>query len=142
MLLAATALLTLPNLGAHSLWDMDEGVNAECTREMLEAGTWIVPTFNGELRTAKPVMLYWIQRPFLATFGPTEWAARFPAALLGMGTVLLVYELGRRMFGVATGFLGGLVLASATQFCILSHAATPDAPLIFFTVLTLSLIHI
>jgi 4-amino-4-deoxy-L-arabinose transferase-like glycosyltransferase len=136
VLLAATALLTLPNLGAHSLWDMDEGVNAECTREMLEAGTWIVPTFNGELRTAKPVMLYWIQRPFLSAFGPTEWAARFPAALLGMGTVLLVYELGRRMFGAATGFLGGLVLASATQFCILSHAATPDAPLIFFTVLT------
>ena len=38
--------LTLPNLGAHSLWDMDEGVNAECTREMMESGSWIVPTFN------------------------------------------------------------------------------------------------
>ena len=59
---AVCGLLTLPNLGAHSLWDMDEGVNAECTREMLEAGTWVVPTFNWELRTAKPVMTYWLQR--------------------------------------------------------------------------------
>src|SRR5687768_12208381 len=53
-----------------------------------------------------------------------------------MGTVLLAYELGRRMFGAATGLLGGLVLASAIEFCKLAHAATPDAPLIFFTVLT------
>ena len=136
ILIAATALLTLPNLGAPSLWDMDEGVNAECTREMLESGTWVVPTFNGELRTAKPVLLYWVQRPFVAAFGPTEWAVRLPAALLGLGTVLLTYELGRRMFGAATGLLGGLVLASATQFNLLSHAATPDAPLIFFTTLT------
>ena len=29
-------LLTLPNLGATSLWDMDEGVNAEAAREMRE----------------------------------------------------------------------------------------------------------
>lgn len=139
VLVAATALLTLPNLGAPSLWDMDEGVNAECTREMLEAGTWVVPTFNGQLRTAKPILLYWIQRPFVTAFGPTEFAVRLPAALLGLGTVLLTYELGRRMFGAATGLLGGLVLASATQFCMLSHAATPDAPLIFFTTLTLFL---
>lgn len=140
VLLAATALLTVPNLGAHSLWDMDEGVNAECTREMLEAGTWVVPTFNWELRTAKPVMLYWLQRPAFVAFGPTEWAARLPSVLLGMGTVLVTYELARRMFGRGTGLLAGLVLASAVQFCMLSHAATPDAPLIFFTVLTLAMV--
>ena len=33
-LAAVHGLLTLPNLGATSLWDMDEGVNAECAREM------------------------------------------------------------------------------------------------------------
>jgi 4-amino-4-deoxy-L-arabinose transferase-like glycosyltransferase len=136
ILIVVTGLLTLPNLGAHSLWDMDEGVNAECTREMLESGTWVIPTFNWKLRTAKPVMLYWLQRPAFEAFGVSEWSARLPSVLLGLGTVLLTYELGRRMFGAATGLLGGIVLASAIQFCILSHAATPDAPLIFFTTLT------
>ncbi|MGL6094741.1 MAG: ArnT family glycosyltransferase, partial [Fimbriiglobus sp.] len=140
VLLAVTAVLTLPSLSAHSLWDMDEGVNVECTREMMEAGTWVVPTFNWELRTAKPVMLYWMQRLSFLAFGVDEWAARLPSVLLGFGTVLLTYELGRRMFGAATGLLGGIVLASAVQFCLLSHAATPDAPLIFFTVLTLYLV--
>lgn len=136
VLLVITGLLTLPNLGAHALWDMDEGVNVECTREMFESGSWVVPTFNWDLRTAKPVMLYWLQRLSFNAFGVNEWAARFPSVLLGFGTVLLTYELGRRMFGAATGLLGGIALASAIQFCVLSHAATPDAPLIFFVVLT------
>src|SRR5947209_19539919 len=101
LLLAVTALTTLPNLGATSLWDMDEGVNAECAREMMEAGTWVVPTFNWELRTAKPVLLYWVQRLSYETFGVGEWQARLPAVLFGFGTVQLTYELGRRMFDAA-----------------------------------------
>jgi 4-amino-4-deoxy-L-arabinose transferase-like glycosyltransferase len=139
LLLLIMSLVTLPNLGTPSLWDVDEGVNAGCTREMMESGTWIVPTFNGELRTAKPVMLYWIQRLSFNAFGVSEWAARFPAMLLGLGTVLLTYELARRMFDTTTGLLAGIVLATAIEFCKLSHAATPDAPLIFFITLTLYL---
>ena len=46
ILLGVSALLTLPNLGATSLWDVDEGVNAEAAREMRDNDTWIIPTFN------------------------------------------------------------------------------------------------
>ena len=38
LLLAVTAALTLPGLGSMSLWDIDEGLNAEAAREMLESG--------------------------------------------------------------------------------------------------------
>ena len=38
--------LFLPNLGAPSLWDIDEGNNAEAAREMLDADNWRLPTFN------------------------------------------------------------------------------------------------
>jgi 4-amino-4-deoxy-L-arabinose transferase-like glycosyltransferase len=140
ILVAVTGLLTLPNLDRTSLWDMDEGVNAECTREMREAGTVVVPTFNWQLRTAKPILTYWLQRPAFDLFGVSEWSARLPSALLGIGTVLLTYALGRRMFDPLTGLLAGVALASAIQFCILSHAATPDAPLIFCTTLTFYLV--
>ena len=81
ILLAVSAALTLPNLGATSLWDVDEGVNAEAAREMRDNGTWIVPTFNYQLRTAKPVMLYWLQRGTYAAFGVDEWSARLPSVL-------------------------------------------------------------
>ena len=51
VLLFAAAVLFLPNLGSHGLWDMDEAHNAECAREMFESNDWIVPTFNYKLRT-------------------------------------------------------------------------------------------
>lgn len=136
LLLATSILLTLPNLGATSLWDVDEGVNAEAAREMRDNDTWVIPTFNYQLRTAKPVMLYWLQRASYAAFGVGEWSARLPSVLAAWLTVLLTYELARRMFGRATGLLAGVVLASAFEFAMLAHAATPDATLLLFTVLT------
>lgn len=139
-LVAVAGLLFLPNLGAHALWDMDEGVNAGCAKEMFEAGTWVVPVFNGDLRVAKPALLYWLQILTFKLAGVSEWTARLPSALLGILTVLVTYELGRRLFDALTGLLAGIALASATQFSLLSHAATPDAPLLFFTTLAMYLV--
>ena len=136
VLLAVSALLTLPNLGGPSLWDVDEGVNAQAAREMRDADTWIVPTFNYQLRTAKPVMLYWLQRASYFAFGVSEWSARLPSVLAGWLAVLLTYELARRMFGRGTGLCAGIVIASVAQFGLLAHAATPDATLLLFTCLT------
>ncbi|WP_439624837.1 ArnT family glycosyltransferase [Gemmata sp.] len=136
LLLAACAALSLPNLGAGSLWDMDEAVNSQAAREMRDADTWVIPTFNYQLRTAKPVMLYWLQRASYAAFGVSEWSARLPSVLAGWLIVLLTYELARGMFGRPTGLLGGVVLASVTHFAVLTHAATPDATLLLYTTLT------
>jgi 4-amino-4-deoxy-L-arabinose transferase-like glycosyltransferase len=136
LLLAVSVALTLPGLGANSLWDVDEGVNAQAAREMQDADTWVIPTFNYQLRTAKPVMLYWLQRTSYSVFGVSEWSARLPSALAAWLAILLTYEIARRMFDRGTGLLSGLVLVSAIQFAILSHAATPDATLLLFTVLT------
>lgn len=136
VLLAVAAALTLPNLGAHSLWDIDEGLNAEAAREMLVRGDWITPTFNGELRTAKPVLLYWLQMVAYLALGVNEAAARLPSVLAAWASLLLTYELARRMFDPHTGLLAGLVLASAFEFVLLAHAATPDAVLLLFTLLT------
>src|SRR6185437_40922 len=115
LLLVAAAALTLPNLGSPSLWDVDEGVNAEAAREMYEAGTWVIPTFNFELRTAKPVMLNWLQRASYAAWGVSEWSARLPSVLASWLTILLTYELGLRMFGRGTGMLSALVLGTAIE---------------------------
>ena len=136
LLLAVTAALTLPNLGAYSLWDIDEGLNAEAAREMLIRGNWITPTFNGELRTAKPALLYWLQMLSYLALGVNEVAARLPSVLAAWASVLLTYELARRMFDPRTGLLAGLVLASSVEFSLLAHAATPDALLLVCTVLT------
>ena len=136
LLLATMGLLTLPNLGSHRFWDADEGVNAEASREMLEAGTLITPLFNFELRTAKPIMIYWLQMASYTAFGVNEIAARLPSVLAGLLTVLILYELARNMFGPSTGLLAGIVLSSAIEFCLLSQSATTDSALLAFTMLS------
>ena len=55
-------------------------------------------TFNGQPRTAKPALLYWLQVASYRRLGVTEFAARLPSALAALATVLLTYELGRRAF--------------------------------------------
>lgn len=137
LLLLSIGMLTfLPNLGQHGLWDIDEAHNAECAREMYEAGNLVVPTFNYHLRTDKPAMLYWWINLSYSLFGISEWSARLPSVLAGMGSLLLCYEIGRRLFGNVTGLLAGLILASSFMFSVSSHAVTPDAILIFNVQLT------
>ncbi|MGR5423375.1 ArnT family glycosyltransferase, partial [Vibrio sp. PNB22_4_1] len=74
-----------------------------------------------------------------AAFGVSEWSARLPSVLATWLTALLVYELARRMFDRPTGLLSGVVVLSALEVCVLAHAATPDAALLLFTVLTFHL---
>ncbi|MBL8793583.1 MAG: glycosyltransferase family 39 protein [Planctomycetia bacterium] len=128
--------LYLPGLGVPSLWDIDEGHNAQAAREMLEAGTWITPTFNYQLRVDKPALLYWLQMCGYLTLGIDEFSARLPSALAAVVTVLLTYFLGRRCFDPGTALLGAIVLATSLLFSGSAHFANPDALLNACNVLT------
>lgn len=138
-IIGAAALLTLfANLGGARLWDRDEPRNAGCALEMRDRGDWVTPVFNGELRTAKPVLLYWLILSAYELFGVTEFAARFWSAALGCGTALATYHLGRRLFDPETGLWAAVILVTSLMFDLASRAATPDAPLIFFSTLALT----
>jgi 4-amino-4-deoxy-L-arabinose transferase-like glycosyltransferase len=137
LLIAVTGLLFLPNLGGPSLWDIDEGNNLECAREMLDAGNWVIPYFNYTFRVDKPALLYWLQIWCYQLFGVGEFAGRLPSALAALVTVLLVYEMGRRFFNASTSLLAGIILASSPLFCAAAHFANPDALLNACTVATL-----
>ena len=127
LLIVAWAALCLPNLGAPSLWDIDEGNNSEAAREMWRSGNWIVPTCNYQLRTDKPALLYWLQAAGYSLFRPGEFTARLPSALAALAAILGVYELGRRLFNAAAGLLAGLLLGAAVLFCVAAHFANPDS---------------
>ena len=138
LLLAVGSCLAFVNLGSPSLWDVDEGHNAQAAREMLESGNWIVPTFNFHLRVDKPALLYWFQIAAYQAFGINEFAARLPSALAAVLSVLAVYELGRSVYDPLTGLLAGLILTSTIMFCASAHFANPDALLNLCIILTLS----
>jgi 4-amino-4-deoxy-L-arabinose transferase-like glycosyltransferase len=139
LVIAIAAFVMFTNLGGPRLWDRDEPRNAGCAREMLQRGDWVVPTFNAELRTHKPVLLYWgIMLSYLA-FGINEFAARLPSALAAVGSTICVYLMGRRLFGPRAGVWAGVALATSLSFVLAGRAATPDSLLIFCTTLAMTI---
>ena len=139
ILAVAAGLLFFLKLGTPSLWDIDEGNNAEASREMLEADNWVVPTFNYDLRVDKPALRYWLHMAAYKLHGIDEFAARLPSALAAFAGVFVAYALGRGMFGPMEGLLAGLILASSVAFCASAHFANPDALLNLCTIATLTL---
>lgn len=126
-------------LGGAKLWDRDEPRNAGCAAEMLARGDWVTPMFNDELRGQKPVLTYWLMMSAMAVWGTTEFAARFWSAALGVGTVLLTYLWTRHLLCAGLARWAAIVLSTTLMFTMASRAATPDAPLIFFSTLAITL---
>lgn len=129
------ALVLLVNLGGAALHDEDEPRNAACSAAMLDRGDWVVPMFNGQLRTEKPALVNWVQMAGFALAGRNETGARVGGALLAVGTCLLTWRIARRLHGPVVGVVAGLAMASCVWTAVGGRAATPDAPLVFFTTL-------
>src|SRR5205085_12666265 len=99
---------------------------------------WLVAGIPGRPRLEKPPL------PRLAIAGlmvltgrRDEWMVRLPGAICALGTVALVYGLGRRMGGRPVGLAAALVLCSLGFFVGEMRQASNDGPLAMFTTLAL-----
>ena len=145
ILAVITTAVFLFSLGKAELWDRDEPRNARASVEMLQRSDWTVPTFNGELRTHKPVLLYWGQMVSYLTFGQSDFSARLPSALAAILTVFVVAVLASRVSGnprgiSAAGFWSATVLATCLLMVMAGRAATPDALLIATSTLGIAIL--
>lgn len=132
-LISLTSLLLFFRLEAAPIYILDEAKNAQCAREMLLRNDWIVPTFNGELRTDKPALHYWFMIFSYKLFGVNEFAARFFSVLMGIGTLTITYFFTSKWLSKGAAFFAVLVLALSTQFLFEFRLSVPDPYLIFFT---------
>ncbi len=139
LIATVASVIFFTNLGSAKLWDRDEPRNAGCAREMMQRGDLITPIFNNEMRDAKPILQYWFIMSAYQIFGVNEFSARFWSAVLGVGSVLLTYFIGQRLFSRQIGIFAGIVLATSFMFCVASRAATPDSFLIFFSTAALAI---
>lgn len=137
LMLLAIALLCFVNLGGHPIYILDEAKNAEAAREMFVNKDWLVPTFNGELRTDKPPLHYWFMMLGYQIFGVSAFAARFFSAIFGIMTLVSVFHFTRKFFDLKKAQLTLLVLLSSIFFIQEFHLAVPDPYLIFFIVFSL-----
>jgi 4-amino-4-deoxy-L-arabinose transferase-like glycosyltransferase len=119
-------------LGNLPLFDVDEAVFAETTREMIATGEWITPQYNGVDRFDKPILFYWLMAGAFTVFGVGEWGARFWSAVLGVALVAVIALFARRRVGPRAGLLAGLMAATSLEIIVLAHSAITDMTLIFF----------
>ncbi len=132
LLVLLCGLLFFSRLGAVAFYEEDEPRFAAAARSMVESGDYLTPRFNGKLRINKPILFYWCAAASDAVFGANEFGARFPSALFGMGTVLLLFLFARAYGGARFGALAALILATCLQISLLARAATADMGMIFF----------
>ena len=137
LLLGLSVLLLFPGLGKTPLWIYDEVRNAECAREMYERGDWIVPTFNGGLRTLKPPLHYYFMFGGFKIFGITEWGARFFSAVFGVLTILITYFFVKKYTTQRQAFITSLVLLASSHFLFEFRMSVPDPYLIFLNTASL-----
>ena len=132
LILMAAGFLCFANLGSHPIYILDEAKNAEAAREMFVNGNWIVPTFNGELRTDKPPLHYWFMMLAYKLFGVDAFAARFFSALFGVLTIISTYHFTKKFINKRIAAITVFLLCSAIFFMQEFHLAVPDPYLIFF----------
>ena len=85
---------------------------------------------SGVMTVDKPPMALWVQALSARVFGFGSLSLLIPQALMGVATVGVVYDLVRRRFGRAGGFVAGLALAVTPITVAIARHNNPDALLI------------
>ncbi len=129
--LLATALV-LVDLGRRILATNDEARFALLGQDVLTRGAWFFPQLNGAVYHAKPLLQAWLIALCSWPVGHvTQFTAVLPSALSGIGTVLVVYALGRDMFGTDAGRFAALVALTTQGWFLHARLPMPDMLLTF-----------
>jgi 4-amino-4-deoxy-L-arabinose transferase-like glycosyltransferase len=131
----AVLLLSVPQAALLPLLDRDEPRFAEASREMRQSGHFVVPTFNGAPRYAKPPLIYWAQAASFRLLGENAWTARLPSLLATASTALILFAWGLELAGLHAGLIAALAYGLCFQAMQQGRVATADALLVFFTTL-------
>lgn len=113
LILLLGSLLFFPFLGRVALFDWDEINFAEIAREMIVTKDYLNVQINFQPFWEKPPLFIWMQVLSMKLFGINEFAARFPNALGGILTLVILYEMGRKIYHSRLGMLWVLVYAGS-----------------------------
>ena len=98
LLVLGGIIFFIPFLGTVHLFDWDEINFAESAREMIASGDYLNVQINFTPFWEKPPLFIWMQVLSMKIFGVTEFAARFPNAIGGIITLLVLYFIGKKLY--------------------------------------------
>ncbi|MGH8196048.1 MAG: ArnT family glycosyltransferase [Woeseiaceae bacterium] len=137
LILGLGLLILAAGLGLRDPWPPDEPRFALIARDMVESGRWLFPMRAGELYPDKPPLFMWLIGVCYALSGSLRFSFLLPSLMAGLLTLLLVYDLGRRLWTRETGLAAALLLLATIQFPLHARSGQIDAVLTFWTTLAL-----
>ncbi|HEY9178202.1 MAG TPA: glycosyltransferase family 39 protein, partial [Flavipsychrobacter sp.] len=107
------SILFFPLLGQVHLFDWDEINFAECAREMMVTDNYLQVQIDYRPFWEKPPLFIWMQVMAMKMFGVGEYGARFPNALVGVITLLVLFYAGRRIVNEKMGLWWAALYAAS-----------------------------
>jgi len=138
LLLLFALTIRLVSISLCQLSGPDEPRVAGIAREMAVRGSYLIPRLNGGDFLEYPPLGYWPISFFLSMSpGAIDFLAFLPIALIGTGTILITFLIGKEMVGPRIGLAAGFILSTMSGFFILHRRCLVDPTLLFFITLSL-----
>ena len=125
ILILLSLMLLWSGLSYRSLWG-PEGRSAVIVKEMVQSGNYFFPTINGAIYYDRPLLSYWVTLPGVRIGGLNEAMLRLPSTAAGLGIILIIFSIGRRLFNKRTGIFAALFLATSPMFLLWARTASAD----------------
>ncbi len=130
-LIGTLVLARLISLGLYPLYDTTEARYGEMARIMFETQNWVTPMFDYNVPFwGKPPMQTWLSAASFELFGVSEFSARLPHFLCGLGTLIAVYWWVKRYISLFHAIISVLVLTSTLGFILASGMVMTDSILL------------
>ncbi|MDW5377826.1 glycosyltransferase family 39 protein [Halomonas sp. HP20-15] len=135
LLLIAAVLLLALGIGLRDPWPADEPRFALNAQEMLETGNFWIPHRGGEPYPDKPPVFMWVSAASIALTGSVRLGFLLPSLIGALGTLGLVMDLSRRLYGRRIATLAGIALLTTLQFVLQAKTAQIDMLVTLWTTL-------
>ncbi|WP_353361012.1 glycosyltransferase family 39 protein [Mycobacterium sp.] len=134
VLLAATGLLYLWALGSSGWANSYYAAAAQAGTQDLKA--WLFGSLDpgNAITVDKPPAAMWVMGLSGRLFGFSAFTMLLPQALMGVGSVALLYATVRRWSGPAAGLIAGAVLALTPVASLMFRFNNPDALLVLLLI--------
>jgi 4-amino-4-deoxy-L-arabinose transferase-like glycosyltransferase len=122
------ALSIGPYYNGDVAWELD------AVRGVMKYG---LPYTNGFYLMDQPPLGFYIQALLFKGFGLSINNGTFLVTMFGLGSVILVYLIGKTVYNKTTGYFAALLFAFTPWQLIMSRSMLIDTPCLFFSLLSL-----
>jgi hypothetical protein len=140
ILLLFLVILFAFGLFDHSFWSSNDTREGAMIWDMHHTGRWVTPSLNGVAYLEKPPLLHWTGLLFCELLGTiSEGVLRLPAALYGLGAVLIAWLFGRNLGRERAALAGAFMCGTSVLYLEYSKIVLTDIALTFMVMFSLYL---